>query len=78
MYGLYTRGANGGCKGGLDGHHIIPVSTGGPDMIENVISLCRWHHTLAEALVIKADEFRNILTVYYKYKYDQNGKPEIA
>lgn len=76
LYGIFHRGAqHGGCKGGLDGHHIIPVGIGGPDVIENIISLCRWHHTVAEALMITAGELRPILSRYYGYKYDDLGLP---
>lgn len=72
LYGIWHKD---GCRGGLDGHHIIPVGTGGPDVIENVISLCRWHHTLAEAVKITAEEFRRLLSRYYGYKYDELGWP---
>lgn len=72
LYGLRHKD---GCQGGLDGHHIIPVGVGGPDLIENVISLCRWHHKLAEARKIEPEEFREILTYHFGYKYDDLGWP---
>ena len=76
LYGLWHKGqVNGPCSGGADGHHILPVGVGGPDLIQNVIRLCRWHHTVAEARLIEPDELRAILTHYYGYRYDQNGYP---
>ena len=72
LYGIWHKD---GCKGILDGHHIIPVGVGGPDVIENVITLCRWHHTLAEARKIEPDEFRRLLSLYHGYKYDDLGRP---
>lgn len=61
--------------GTLDGHHIIPVGVGGPDVMENVISLCRKHHIYAEDRRISPDELRAILTHYYGFQYDENGCP---
>lgn len=72
LYGIYHKDP---CQGGLDGHHIIPVGTGGPDVIENVITLCRWHHTLAEARTISADACRHLMTTYHNYQYDDLGHP---
>jgi hypothetical protein len=75
LYGLWHKD---GCQGGLDGHHIIPVGVGGPDVIENVITLCRWHHVLAEAHRILADECRRLLTRYHGYQYDDLGWPVLS
>lgn len=75
LYGLWHKD---GCKGLLDGHHIIPIGTGGPDVPENVISLCRWHHTLAEALKIDPDELRRLMALYHHYEYDELGRPILS
>jgi hypothetical protein len=39
----------GDCFGDLDPHHIKSRGSGGGDIEENVILLCRRHHTLAHA-----------------------------
>jgi hypothetical protein len=72
LYGLWHKD---GCSNDLDGHHIIPVGVGGPDILENVISLCRKHHTLAEARRIEPDELRRLMGVYHGYQYEENGFP---
>jgi len=43
---MYNQCANPGCADGMDiqGHHIIPVSNGGPDRYWNLVSLCRSCH----------------------------------
>lgn len=33
------------CYGKRDPHHIWPHGTGGPDTLENLITLCRAHHS---------------------------------
>ena len=67
MYGLLHKD---GCKGGLDGHHIKGVGEGGDDVVENIISLCRWHHTKAELALITKEELFAILTLYHGYVYE--------
>ena len=67
LYGLLHKD---GCKGGLDGHHITGRGEGGDDVITNIISLCRWHHTLAELLRITKEELYSILSLYHGYKYE--------
>jgi predicted restriction endonuclease len=59
-----------GCSGGLDGHHITEVGEGGDDVIENIISLCRWHHGLAQEYRITKEELYAILALYHGYKYE--------
>ena len=59
-----------GCKGGLDGHHINEVGEGGDDVIENIISLCRWHHGLAQEHRISKEELFAILALYHGYQYE--------
>jgi hypothetical protein len=75
LYGIWHKD---GCQGGLEGHHIIPVGVGGPDVIENVITLCSWHHKLAEARKIDPDEFRTLLSRYHGYRYDKLGRPIVS
>ena len=70
LYGLWHKD---GCQGGLDGHHMIPVGAGGPDELWNIISLCRWHHTKVELLLIKPEELRRLMTVYHGFHYDEYG-----
>ncbi len=72
LWGLIEKD---GCSSGLDAHHIIPEGVGGPDVEENLISLCRKHHNLAEALQITADQLRAVLTHFFGYQYDANGYP---
>ena len=70
LYGLVNQGRTyGACQGGLDGHHMNPVGTGGADVLENVITLCRWHHTLAEDRRIEQRELQAIMTLYHGYEY---------
>jgi hypothetical protein len=72
LYGLLHKD---GCSAGLDAHHIIPEGVGGPDVDENLISLCRKHHNMAEAHQIEPEELRRILTHFFGYQYDVNGHP---
>lgn len=37
--------APGQCQGRIDPHHILRRSQGGPDTMENLVSLCRAHHS---------------------------------
>lgn len=37
--------APGQCAGRIDPHHVLRRSQGGPDTVENLISLCRLHHS---------------------------------
>ena len=67
LYGLLHKD---GCQGGLDGHHIQGVGEGGDDVITNIITLCRWHHTLAELFQITKEELFSILALYHGYQYE--------
>ena len=67
LYGLLHKD---GCKGPLDGHHITAVGEGGDDVITNIISLCRWHHGMAEDRRITKDELYSILARYHGYRYE--------
>ncbi len=73
LYGLIHKD---GCSGGLDAHHIIPEGIGGPDVDENLISLCRKHHNLAEARIIPSEVLQRILSHFFGYQYDANGHPK--
>ncbi|HLO27897.1 MAG TPA: HNH endonuclease [Anaerolineales bacterium] len=67
LYGLLHKD---GCKGCLDGHHIEARGEGGDDVIENIISLCRWHHGMAEDRRISKEELKAILALYHRYHYE--------
>ena len=56
-----------GCKFGLDPHHIIKRSQGGHDVKENVITLCRCHHDMAEENQIPPEHLTDILKSLYGY-----------
>lgn len=66
LYGLLKQD---GCYGPLDPHHIINVGAGGNDVEENLITLCRKHHDMAQAKRIPAEELRAILTRFHGYRY---------
>ena len=57
----------GGCQFGLDPHHIIKRSQGGHDTKENVITLCRKHHDMAEENLISPEDLSDILESLYGY-----------
>jgi 5-methylcytosine-specific restriction endonuclease McrA len=42
-------------------HHIIPRRQGGPDMLDNLITLCPNHHTMADRGLISVEELRALL-----------------
>lgn len=65
VYGLLVRD---GCSFGLDGHHIKTRGSGGDDVPENIITLCRKHHDLAPGIDPKI--FQSILSHFYGYKYE--------
>jgi 5-methylcytosine-specific restriction endonuclease McrA len=37
-----------GTEHGLSVHHIVPARQGGSDELDNLVTLCRFHHGLAE------------------------------
>jgi hypothetical protein len=69
MVGLALPGKYGPCSAGLDPHHIINQGAGGDDTKENLITLCRYHHDLAQSKRIPVEELRGILTKYFRYDY---------
>ena len=70
MWGLEHPGVHGPCSAGLDPHHIVPRSVGGPDDRRHVITLCRHHHNQAEAHVITPEQLYAILTRRFGYQYE--------
>lgn len=61
LYGLYMGAP---CEGPLEVHHIEFRSQGGGHDLNNLILLCRSHHTLAQVRKISADFLRKILHFY--------------
>jgi hypothetical protein len=56
------------CSPGLDGHHIETRGSGGDDVPENIITLCRKHHDNAPNVDPKV--FQSILANLYGYEYE--------
>lgn len=52
----------------LEVHHIIPLVEGYDKRLDslNLITLCRYHHELAEAGVIKREELQEIINIKYR------------
>lgn len=48
----------GECSGGLDVHHITNKGAGGNDTPDNLVTLCRKHHGMAQVKKISPDELR--------------------
>jgi len=44
--GYACQESDGYCKGPLQIHHIIPLSNGGSNLRENLLTLCLYHHSL--------------------------------
>jgi 5-methylcytosine-specific restriction endonuclease McrA len=57
------------CAGGLDVHHIQTRGSGGDDAVENLITLCRKHHSEAHTRRIEPEDLQNILRMLYGYPY---------
>lgn len=66
LAGLFLRD---GCVTGFDVHHIASRGSGGDDLLENLICLCRRHHNLAHAGQISRGTLRAILHLYWNYPY---------
>ena len=58
------------CSAGLDVHHIQTKGSGGGDVQENLITLCRKHHDMAGARRIRPEELHAVLSMYYAYEYE--------
>lgn len=54
-----------GCEGPIDKHHIQKRSQLGSDVLENLISLCRKHHMLAERREITPEQLKGYLQRLY-------------
>ena len=67
MIGLGRPGKYGACMGVLDPHHIVNKGAGGDDTKENLVTLCRQHHDLAQNKRISRAELQAILRQYYGY-----------
>ena len=63
------RRKDGTCTEGVDCHHIETRGSGGDDVEENGITLCRHHHNEAHAGHISAQELRETLAFYYGNPY---------
>ena len=63
LYGMIHSG----CQFGLDPHHLKRRSQGGHDVKENVITLCRKHHDMAEENLISYEALKSIMITIYGY-----------
>ncbi|MCB2146583.1 MAG: HNH endonuclease [Deltaproteobacteria bacterium] len=57
------------CSEGVDVHHIHSRGSGGDDVRENMICLCRNHHNRAHTGQITRSQLEGWLTKLYKYYY---------
>jgi hypothetical protein len=67
---LYGVDSGEACSDGLDGHHIQTRGSGGGDLLENGITLCRLHHNKVHNGLISKSRLREILTKRYGYVYE--------
>lgn len=67
MIGLDLPGEYGPCSAGLDPHHIKNKGAGGDDIPENLITLCRQHHNLAQEKRIPPHVLLDILNRRFRY-----------
>ena len=44
--GLECRERDGRCSGPLQIHHIVPLSKGGTNDLDNLVTICHYHHSL--------------------------------
>jgi len=58
------------CMGGEDIHHITHMGAGGDDVPENLIKLCRKHHSEAHDNKLSRERLRAILSINYGYNYE--------
>jgi predicted restriction endonuclease len=68
LVGLIRK--DGSCSEGVDCHHIETRGSGGDDVEENGITLCRFHHNLAHSGRLTAKELHDILIYYYGFEGD--------
>jgi len=69
LYGSWKRDPH--CIGYLSAHHIQKRSQIGPDIESNLITLCMFHHEMAEKHLITSGELRHILRELYGYSYTE-------
>ena len=61
---------NGRCVHGvIHPHHMKTRGSGGDDSAENIISLCPYHHDLAQSHSIPIEILHAIMTELYGYSY---------
>jgi len=70
LWGLVRKD---GCSGGLDPHHIQTRGSGGDDVLENLICLCRKHHNEAHAHKITPIQLRAVLSRFFGYSFEAGG-----
>jgi hypothetical protein len=58
------------CLQGIDVHHIHSRGSGGGDIKENLICLCRKHHNMAHNGLITRKQLEAMLERRYGYKYE--------
>lgn len=67
LYGLFSGDP---CRSfALHGHHWVKRSQGGNDDPRDIITLCSYHHDLAEKNLIEPHIFKDILASLYGYEY---------
>ena len=59
----------GDCYGPLDVHHLRTRGSGGDDVPENMITLCRKHHTMAGDWIIPREELEELLHDWFGYDF---------
>jgi hypothetical protein len=62
LYGLISQD---GCVEGFDVHHIETRGSGGSDLPNNLICLCRKHHQETHAGQITKEQLRGVLKRFY-------------
>jgi predicted restriction endonuclease len=66
---------DGTCSEGVDCHHIETRGSGGDDVEENGITLCRHHHNEAHAGHISVEDLHYILGYYYGHRLPGTFNP---
>jgi len=65
---LWGLEAKDGCVGMLAPHHIKTRGSGGDDVPENMIVLCKKHHDQAHAHIISPEQLLALLDRFYHYR----------
>lgn len=74
LIGLFMKD---GCVPGYDVHHIDTRGSGGDDVLENLICVCRKHHNQAHQKKITRGALRAALMRFYGYQYTQEQLEEV-